>query len=629
MSDRLHRGVAHHQDWRNELLAAIADYEKWLKENDEVPPRLADLARTIRDDRLVLAFLAEFSRGKTELINALFFGDLKQRLLPSEAGRTTMCPTEIFFEAGQPAYIRLLPIETRSRDDSIDTLKHEPQLWVERKLDLGSIKAVERELRSLTERKTVPAETAGALGLLDSDNTGDNVDIPAWRHALVNYPHPLLQRGLVVLDTPGLNALGAEPELTLSMIPNAHAVLFVLGTDTGVTHSDLEVWRRVVQNNDTRRIAVLNKIDLLWDELKSTDTIEQTISQQLEQTASLLGIPRGDVFAVSAQKALLAQVRDDAALYEKSGIEKLERFLANEIIPARRQILFDSVSREIRAMLSISRESVQAGIAANREELGELAGLSGKNRGIATALLNKLETDRANHAQTVETFKSTRQVVMKQGNALLASLEAEHLNELIEKNRVLMEASWTTTGITRAMEILFANFSRQSDKILNYAQQIGSLIEAIYARFHGKYGFAKLAPPPLNLERYRLAMRQLERKADAFAHDPLNVVIEKRFLIRKFYHGFVNQARVIYAQAHADCAFWQKRVLQPIYAQLKEHERVLGRRVANVQAIRDNLDTLDERVRLLEQQHGALSERNRALDRIASVFEQPRRFNAE
>ena len=44
----------------------------------------------------MLAFLAEFSRGKSELINALFFSDFKERLLPSDVGRTTMCPTEIF-----------------------------------------------------------------------------------------------------------------------------------------------------------------------------------------------------------------------------------------------------------------------------------------------------------------------------------------------------------------------------------------------------------------------------------------------------------------------------------------------------------------------------------------------------
>ena len=39
-----------------------------------------------------LGFLAEYSRGKSELINALFFSSFKERLLPSDVGRTTMCP---------------------------------------------------------------------------------------------------------------------------------------------------------------------------------------------------------------------------------------------------------------------------------------------------------------------------------------------------------------------------------------------------------------------------------------------------------------------------------------------------------------------------------------------------------
>ena len=56
---------------------------------------------------------------------------------------------------------------------------------------------------------------------------------PQWRHAIVNFPHPLLKQGLIIVDTPGLNAIGTEPELTLNLIPNAHAVLFILAADTG------------------------------------------------------------------------------------------------------------------------------------------------------------------------------------------------------------------------------------------------------------------------------------------------------------------------------------------------------------------------------------------------------------
>jgi len=92
------------------------------------------------------------------------------------------------------------------------------------------------------------------------------------RHAVINYPNPLLKQGLVVLDTPGLNALGTEPELTMGMLPKAQAVLFLLAADTGVTKSDMEVWQRHLSTargaGHNGCIAVLNKIDTLWDELR-------------------------------------------------------------------------------------------------------------------------------------------------------------------------------------------------------------------------------------------------------------------------------------------------------------------------------------------------------------------------
>ena len=91
--------------------------------------------------------------------------------------------------------------------------------------------------------------------------------MPAWRHALINYPHPLLKRGLVVIDTPGLNAIGAEPELTLGLLPSAHATVFILGADTGVTKSDLAIWREHLDGRALERFVVLNKIDTLADPL--------------------------------------------------------------------------------------------------------------------------------------------------------------------------------------------------------------------------------------------------------------------------------------------------------------------------------------------------------------------------
>ena len=142
------------------------------------------------------------------------------------------------------------------------------------------------------------------------------VEVPAWRHALINYPHPLLKRGLVVIDTPGLNAIGAEPELTLGLLPSAHATVFILGADTGVTKSDLEIWREHLDGRALERFVVLNKIDTLADPLSSRRGGRSSRScssatwwrRRWRWTA-----PR--VFPLSARDALAARVAgDDAAL---------------------------------------------------------------------------------------------------------------------------------------------------------------------------------------------------------------------------------------------------------------------------------------------------------------------------
>ena len=143
-------------------------------------------------------------------------------------------------------------------------------------------------LAAVTRTKFVSVEAARALGFWRDDNPEDNpprtadgqVEVPAWRHAAINYPHPLLKRGLVVLDTPGLNAIGAEPELTLSLLPAAHGVIFICGADTGVKKSDLEVCRDHLGGQAMARYVVLNKIDALADPLLSPEAVRAQIDNQ-------------------------------------------------------------------------------------------------------------------------------------------------------------------------------------------------------------------------------------------------------------------------------------------------------------------------------------------------------------
>ena len=289
-------------EWRGALAERVDALSRFLAEHDLAQGPAADQIASLRErlgnEKLVVAFVAEFSRGKSELINAIFFADTGRRILPATPGRTTMCPVELGWQGDEPPSLALLPIETRLEGLSLAELRTQRRAWTVRPLEISDPERLAESLQEVTRTRWVTRDRARELGFWDDDHPDDNppvddagrVEVPAWRHALINYPHPLLKQGLVVLDTPGLNAIGAEPELTLSLLPSAHATVFILGADTGVTKSDLGVWRDHLGTHAPARFVVLNKIDALRDPLATEQQVDLQIVAQCADTARTLGI---------------------------------------------------------------------------------------------------------------------------------------------------------------------------------------------------------------------------------------------------------------------------------------------------------------------------------------------------
>ncbi|MEG2048501.1 MAG: dynamin family protein, partial [Comamonas sp.] len=328
-----------HGVWRRGFATQLQELREWLMAQDlldvSVQERLQRLEEQMRSEKVMVAFVAEFSRGKSELINAIFFAHYGRRLMPASAGRTTMCPAELAWDSALQPCLRLLPIETRSSAESLGQWRVRSDAWQQFPLDIANAQQIADTLAKVAEVRRVTVDEARDWGLWHDDEAADNpmvdaqgmVEVPMWRHALINMPHPLLRQGLVILDTPGLNAVGAEPELTVNLIPQAHAVVFVLGADTGVTKSDLAIWRDHVlpagagkPGGDeallASRLVVLNKIDTLWDSLSSGAQVQAQLRRQQQDSAHLLGLPEDRVLPVSAQKGLVAKVSKNDALLQ-------------------------------------------------------------------------------------------------------------------------------------------------------------------------------------------------------------------------------------------------------------------------------------------------------------------------
>ncbi len=624
-------------DWRRRLAGRTTELLAWLEEQDladaQVEQRVQRILERLAQDRLVVAFVAEFSRGKSELINAIFFADFGARLLPSSAGRTTMCPTELLHDPSRPPSIRLLPIETRAKDATVAEFKGYPDEWTTLALDLASAERMSEALSRVSQVKRVSPDVARSYGFPDdADGRGaadaDGVEIPCWRHAVINFPHPLLKQGLVILDTPGLNAIGTEPELTLSLLPQAHAVLFILAADAGVTKTDLEVWNRHLAGEDaaTRRgrIVILNKIDGLWDELRSPAAIDAEIERQVRSSAELLGVPAGQVFAVSAQKALAAKVNGDDALLARSRLPVLEDALSGRVIPAKRDIVGSATASDLRALADSVTTLLGARAAGIAEQLAELKALRGKNQDVVAHMLERTREEKELFERGLARFTALRNVFTGQTNALFDRIGLESLRGNASRTRKAIEGSPFTRGLRVAMGEFFSAIRADFDAAARQSAEIHEMMTAMYARYAQEHGLEPFVPPPLSVLKYHKEIERLERAYNEHFNTLWNMVSKAKFpLMRRFFETVASRAKRVYDVANRDVDAWLRALMGPLETQVKEHHLQLKRRLDSIRRIHNASDELEERIAELEQQRDALAEQVLSLGReIAAIAEQ-------
>lgn len=622
--------------WRTAVSDCLIRLRDWMGDNElgdaQSELRLQQLLERLREDKLIIAFVAEFSRGKSELINAIFFGDYGQRILPSSAGRTTMCPTELLFDAGKAPAIELLPIETRATHASVAEFKRFPEEWRTTELDTGSADAMHAALLRVGEQKRVSQDLAAKLGFaIDAEgeeglkpDADGLVEIPCWRHAVINFPHPLLEQGLVILDTPGLNAIGAEPELTLSQLPNAHAILFILAADTGVTQSDLAVWRDHVNGARGRqrgRLAVLNKIDGLWDGIRSEAEINAEIERQVETCEVILDLDAGHIFPVSAQKGLVAKINGDAELLARSRLPQLEQALTAELIPAKQDIVCDNTETEASDLVSRTRSLLDTRRRGIAEQLQELTDLRGKNQNVIEYMMRKVKSEKLEFEKGLQRYYAVRSVFSQLTNNLYAHLGMDALRDETRRTReAMLEANFTKTmrnDMTGFFRHVRENLRKSTDEIA----EIMKMMEAMYERFSTEHGMKLSAPVPFSLLRHEKEIDGLEASFNAHFNTLLNMMTHaKKGLTQRFFETVALQVRRTFELINRDVDHWLRAIMAPLETQVREYQLQLKRRLESVKRIHQATDTLEDRVRELAQMQATLEGQIAELNGIAAAL---------
>lgn len=619
--ERLDRHVDAYVTWKRDLIREITRYRSWLAHNrlssEAVEARLERALRVLRTDHITLAFVGEYSRGKTELINSLFFSSYGQRILPSRAGRTTMCPTELLFDPrSERSYIRLLPIESRLEDTSIAQLKRTSRLWLNLPLDPRDPQSMAEAFAQVAQTKTVPVEQAIALGFdpatLESVGGGADVLVPAWRHAMVNFDHPLLRQGLRILDTPGLNALGSEPELTLSMLPNAQAIVFLLSADTGVTASDMQIWQQHIRqlDEDTQNslFAVLNKIDVLWDDVAGEAFVHNAIEQIRETTAQQLGIDAADVLPLSAKQALMAKIRGDQALLERSQLAELEQLLSQRILAQKERLLEDQVVLQVMALIQNSQHALRLRLEKVIEQRDLLASHQQGSGQMLLELTARTRHEHNRHHKRLLDLKTNQRLLQRQGELLRAAIRAERLEEHLTRLRRSLTGSLTTLGINLAILHFFRSVEQDLGILEQEAERANKIVSAIYRRHSEENPLHGIDPPLFQLQPYQRELRALQGKADQFRLQLKTLLTEQRTLTRRFFATLVQEVIGLHQRLRQEAERWSGDALTPLLQFSLEHKQRLETHMLRLKSLAKESQQNSQRGQLLTRYSGELEQ---------------------
>jgi hypothetical protein len=612
----------YHQ-WRSKLEKTVSNYRDWLaisQQTDSVKElRLHDMLQTLQHDKIVLTFLADEARGKTETINALLFDKIERKFLPTEIEHNAMCSTEIFWNPNEEPYIKLLPISTRRTEDTLAYLKTTPNVWQTFQLHIDSVEEMQQTFNKLTEQLEVSKDEAVSLGLWNANSQilrqdTDRIKVPLWRHAMINYPHPALKNGLVVFDTPGLDKLSAEPELMLNNMSSSDAAIFLTAANAGVTQNDISIWNEFIKNKIKQQFILLNKIDVLWDAQQNKQSFDIAIDRQVTVTAHQLHTTPENVFPISAQQGLNAKKQNNESLLTQSQLLHFEEVLGDRIVQSKYQLLGKTIASECSVMIKSSRKIVQQRRISLEAQINELKEIKGKNANETQTILKKVIAEKKRYEASIPTFNLANEKISKHGKNLLKHLSVNYLDSSIKRSRKEIGDSWTTVGLNQGMRNVMKQANELADYIKKESDKIKKLADNVYDVFQSKHGFEIFEAPELDMSNFLNNMRDLAEVTDDFCKDPINVMTEKHFLVRKFFLGLGTQKQKIFEQARKECEHWLLDVLSTLKSQMTEHKTNLTERTKNLMKANDSARALENQLKAVEAEFSQVAKESKAMD---------------
>ncbi len=281
---------------------AITELERvaWTIGDKELSEQLHELQSLLHDQHFRAVIVGERKRGKSSLLNSL----LGQELSPVRESTPETATVVSFYYNPVPEYA-VHYINDKQFQYLDDFLQSEQ--------DNTLLTDKIRRLRQSMQDKTF---TPGKLlaGITCWDELGHYISRDG-RYAnfvgkvRVGLPIDILQKGLELVDTPGLNDTDAFHDyLSYEESLGADCILFVMDAQNPGSQSELALLRRIVRSGRTVTIiGVLTNIDKLYSAASLEKARAQALAVLLEASRTVPHIKISGVVAINAQKTMFEQ----------------------------------------------------------------------------------------------------------------------------------------------------------------------------------------------------------------------------------------------------------------------------------------------------------------------------------
>ncbi|MEO5676290.1 MAG: hypothetical protein ABIQ84_01970 [Usitatibacter sp.] len=469
-------------------------------------------------------------------------------------------------------------------------------------LDPTRPETVAEACKVIAESITVAGPAAVNLGL--AAEPGDRVEIPRWRYAVINFPHPLLESGLTILDTPGHNTMGAEPELTVHRIPDAAAIVFMLGADTGVTRTDRELWSEhieTIHGIEQSCYVVLNKIDGLRDGFKPETQVLSEIERQVKSSAEALHVAPARVFALSAKQGLVAKIQDDREGLIKSRLYRLEHALAQGLVRGRRLDHAAAVRAETRSAFAESRALIDSRLAFSREQLAELAALQGRNHKLVEVLARKAASERSRIEQARAMMMGMRTVHNRNVDALTKHLDPNVVREAGIATRMAVQASSFSSGIGQSLDLFFSQGRERLRAAVGVIGEAHAMMSTVSRKFADEYQIATVEVPDFATDRFFIEIDRLEQRCARDFKGAGSLLTRRRSTLSSlFFDTVVLKVVHVFEIADREVRTWLNGFVRPLDARLSAFQEQSNSRIEGMGRIQNAETDLAERLEELK-----------------------------